>query len=492
MPGRRWRWLAEQRATVRRSRPGARQRAAASAPARAHRRRARAATARAPALAAHCGRAASGRSTCARARLAASRLGSLLARRARRSRPRRLAATARRGPPRRRRRRVRRSPWRDADGALHLARDAIGERTLFYAQVAATASSSPRRSARCSRPASSRARSTCAAVAALPRLRLRSRTRDARRRASNEAAARRDRRALPAGSDAARHASLVAVPAEAAAPRRGRRATRCVARLAARACERPCARRSTATDEAGGRVPVRRHRLEPRRGARAARCIDAPRPHVLGVVRRRTMPTSSPGARWSRRTAGREHRVVELTPDAVLANISTTRSALLSDPIGDPLTVPNALLFREAARDVGVVLNGEGGDPCFGGPKNLPMLLAELLRRRRRTARRRRYARERSYLRAHLKMLRRPAAILLAADVRAALGRGPAGGAADGQFRGPDLDELRDSPDGAEHHFEGRASDPAKGRRPERGLRRARTLTALRPAGCRDRVRHAA
>ena len=25
-----------------------------------------------------------------------------------------------------------------------------------------------------------------------------------------------------------------------------------------------------------------------------------------------------------------------------------------------------------------MVLNGEGGDPCFGGPKNLPMLLAEL------------------------------------------------------------------------------------------------------------------
>ena len=51
--------------------------------------------------------------------------------------------------------------------------------------------------------------------------------------------------------------------------------------------------------------------------------------------------------------------------------------ALLSDPIGDPLTVPNALLFREAAATTGVVLNGEGGDPCFGGPKNLPMLLAE-------------------------------------------------------------------------------------------------------------------
>jgi asparagine synthase (glutamine-hydrolysing) len=41
--------------------------------------------------------------------------------------------------------------------------------------------------------------------------------------------------------------------------------------------------------------------------------------------------------------------------------------------------VPNAIVFRAAAAEVGVVLNGEGGDPCFGGPKNLPMLLAALL-----------------------------------------------------------------------------------------------------------------
>jgi asparagine synthase (glutamine-hydrolysing) len=43
-----------------------------------------------------------------------------------------------------------------------------------------------------------------------------------------------------------------------------------------------------------------------------------------------------------------------------------------------------------------VALNGEGGDPCFGGPKNVPMILAEL------------YGeadaeRERSYFRAHAK-----------------------------------------------------------------------------------------
>jgi asparagine synthase (glutamine-hydrolysing) len=54
---------------------------------------------------------------------------------------------------------------------------------------------------------------------------------------------------------------------------------------------------------------------------------------------------------------------------------------LLDAPVGDPLTVPNLLLARAAARDgLRVVLNGEGGDPVLGGPKNLPMLFAELAR----------------------------------------------------------------------------------------------------------------
>jgi asparagine synthase (glutamine-hydrolysing) len=94
---------------------------------------------------------------------------------------------------------------------------------------------------------------------------------------------------------------------------------------------------------------------------------------------------------------GTEHRIVELSPPVVLRYLDET-IGLLSDPIGDPLTVPNALLFREAAAEVGVVLNGEGGDPCFGGPKNLPMLLSELYGENSDPL-----ARERCYLRAHLK-----------------------------------------------------------------------------------------
>ena len=70
--------------------------------------------------------------------------------------------------------------------------------------------------------------------------------------------------------------------------------------------------------------------------------------------------------------------VVTVTPADVAAQFDATVAAR-AEPNGDPLTVPNTLLFRRAAELGRVVLNGEGGDPCFGGPKNAPMLLAELL-----------------------------------------------------------------------------------------------------------------
>ena len=119
---------------------------------------------------------------------------------------------------------------------------------------------------------------------------------------------------------------------------------------------------------------------------------------------------------------GTEHRVIELSPAAVLRHLDES-IAVLSDPIGDPLTVPNALLFREAAGEVGVVLNGEGGDPCFGGPKNLPMLLAELFDNGYGGYggnEEDRFSRQRSYLRAHQKCYD-DLAELLAPAARAAI-----------------------------------------------------------------------
>ncbi len=71
------------------------------------------------------------------------------------------------------------------------------------------------------------------------------------------------------------------------------------------------------------------------------------------------------------------HHILEITPDDMWEKLPLTMS-YLDDPIGDPLTVPNYLLGRMARENSKIILNGEGGDPCFGGPKNQPMLLNRL------------------------------------------------------------------------------------------------------------------
>ncbi|MEZ6138530.1 MAG: asparagine synthase-related protein [Pirellulaceae bacterium] len=47
----------------------------------------------------------------------------------------------------------------------------------------------------------------------------------------------------------------------------------------------------------------------------------------------------------------------------------------LDEPIGDPITQPNFELAAHVSASHDCVWNGEGGDPLFGGPKNLPMML---------------------------------------------------------------------------------------------------------------------
>jgi asparagine synthase (glutamine-hydrolysing) len=72
-----------------------------------------------------------------------------------------------------------------------------------------------------------------------------------------------------------------------------------------------------------------------------------------------------------------QHHVLEISMRDLWKGLPETM-AILDDPIGDPLTVPNLLLGRMAKQFVKVILNGEGGDPCFGGPKNQPMLMHRL------------------------------------------------------------------------------------------------------------------
>ena len=183
---------------------------------------------------------------------------------------------------------------------------------------------------------------------------------------------------------------------------------------------------------------------------------------------------------------GTDHHIVELAPAAVLHHLDET-IGLLDEPIGDPLTVPNALLFREAAAEVGVVLNGEGGDPCFGGPKNLPMVLAELFGDGANDGqhRRRRCRVDGAPARAQLPPRPRkcyddlPA--MLAPDVRAALQDAPLERALTPHLDRRALARLRGEADGDERHLQRRAPHPAEGGRAERAVRRRAALAAVRP-----------
>ncbi|MBD2133347.1 7-cyano-7-deazaguanine synthase [Sphaerospermopsis sp. FACHB-1094] len=72
-----------------------------------------------------------------------------------------------------------------------------------------------------------------------------------------------------------------------------------------------------------------------------------------------------------------QHHILEITFREMWERLPETM-LYLDDPIGDPLTVPNLLIGKLARKNVEITLNGEGGDPCFGGPKNQPMLINSL------------------------------------------------------------------------------------------------------------------
>ena len=124
---------------------------------------------------------------------------------------------------------------------------------------------------------------------------------------------------------------------------------------------------------------------------------------------------------WSSLVAahcGTDHTILEIPPEAIVAHMDDA-SAAFDRPVGDPLSVPNALLFRHVAEHVGVLFNGEGGDPCFGGPKNLPMVLAELYGDAN-NAPGDPFRRERTYFRSHQRVYDELGA-LLTPDARAAI-----------------------------------------------------------------------
>jgi asparagine synthase (glutamine-hydrolysing) len=76
---------------------------------------------------------------------------------------------------------------------------------------------------------------------------------------------------------------------------------------------------------------------------------------------------------------GVPHHVLELDARAFCDGIGPALFEL-EDLLSEPIAVPNFLLARLASRHVDVLFTGEGGDPSFGGPKNVGLVLAAAYR----------------------------------------------------------------------------------------------------------------
>ena len=228
--------------------------------------------------------------------------------------------------------------WHDMAGRLHLARDGIGGRTLFYAETDAGLAYAPSIGAlldtgHVARRINRAAVATYLAYAYLP---------------GHETLALGVHELLPGehvtyGPGGSRRSLFWRLPASTVSEASEEHLARELRTALEKATRRllPPAGEPVAAFLSGGldsSLVV----------ALAARLHDAPIHSFsvsFGAGHANELPFSSMVADH----CGTDHRIVELTPAVVLACLDRS-VALLSDPIGDPLTVPNALLFREAAQ----------------------------------------------------------------------------------------------------------------------------------------------
>ena len=87
------------------------------------------------------------------------------------------------------------------------------------------------------------------------------------------------------------------------------------------------------------------------------------------------LPSELPYARAVADHLGVRHHVLELDARRFCDALEPSL-VHLEDLLSEPIAVPNFLLAREASRSCDLLLTGEGGDPSFGGPKNIGMALA--------------------------------------------------------------------------------------------------------------------
>lgn len=108
--------------------------------------------------------------------------------------------------------------------------------------------------------------------------------------------------------------------------------------------------------------------------AELARQLGGKRVVTYSIHFGKDYPNELPYAAAVAARIGSQHHEVQIQPKNFLPSL---RQMIwhLDEPIGDPITQPNYEIARIIGQDFDQVFNGEGGDPLFGGPKNLTMML---------------------------------------------------------------------------------------------------------------------
>lgn len=279
--------------------------------------------------------------------------------------------------------------WLDPDGSLHLARDALGERSLYYAGAAGSVAfaSSPQALLESGLVPRVLRRASLAAYLTFGYL------------PGSETLVEGIRQLPPGqhlvfGRAGRREERLWQLPAEEPAGDEEILRLRLRARLEAAVRARLPHEGPVAATLSGG--------IDSSLVAALAARLHHSRVVTFSLGFGRGIPNELDYAAAVARRCGSDHHVLTLEPRAVMDRFDETIAALAT-PIGEPLTVANSVLFSAAAQVAPVVLNGEGGDPCFGGPKNVPMLLAGLYGPA--ATGRAAWSLERMYMRAHRKCL---------------------------------------------------------------------------------------
>ena len=111
---------------------------------------------------------------------------------------------------------------------------------------------------------------------------------------------------------------------------------------------------------------------------RARRALDPANVHAYSIHFGAELPNELSFARAVVARVGTRHEEVQVRPKGFLPGLRRMVWHL-DEPVGDPVTMPNFELAAHVRARLGggtpFVWNGEGGDPLFGGPKNLTMML---------------------------------------------------------------------------------------------------------------------